>query len=45
MIPKKYIEKMIDGYTNICNKKPSSKYKSALEKGDHPEIDIIELLD
>ena len=41
MAPRKYIEKMNDGYTNIFNKKPSSKYKSPLEKGDHPEPQLI----
>ena len=45
MAPKKYIEKINDGYTNIFNKKPSSKYKSPLEKGDHSELDTTELLD
>ena len=44
MAPKKHIEKMNDGYTNIFNKKPSSKYKSPLKKGDHPELDTTELL-
>ena len=42
--PKKYIEKTIDGYTRIFNHKPSTKYKSPLEKGDHPDRDTIELL-
>ena len=46
MVPKKYIEKMIDWYLkNMFNKKPSTTYKSPLEKGDHPELDITELLD
>ena len=45
MAPKKYIEKMNDGYRNMFNKKPSSKYKSPLEKGDHPELDTTKLLD
>ena len=45
MAPKKYIEKMNNGYKNMFNKKPSSKYKSPLEKGDHPEVDTTELLD
>ena len=39
MAPKKYIKKMIGGYTHMLNKKPSSKYKSPLEKGDHPDLD------
>ena len=29
---------------NMFNKKLSTKYKSSLEKGDHPELDITELL-
>ena len=29
----------------MFNKKPSSKYKSQLKKGDHPELDTTELLD
>ena len=34
-----------DGYKNMFNKKPLSKYKSPLEKGDHPELETAELLD
>ena len=45
MAPKKYIEKMNEGYTNVFNKKPSSKYKSPLKKRDHPELDTTKLLD
>ena len=45
MSPKKYIEKMNDGYTNMFNKKLSSKYKSPLEKGNYYELETTELLD
>ena len=41
MAPKKYAEKMIDGYKNTFDEKPSSKYKSPLERKDHPELDTI----
>ena len=40
MAPKIYIEKIIDRYKNMFNKKPSTKCKSPLEKGGHPELDI-----
>ena len=33
MAPKKYIEKMNDGYKHMFTKKKSSKYKLPLEKG------------
>ena len=36
---------MFDGYTKMFDKKPSTKYKSPLEKGCHPELDITELLE
>ena len=42
MASKKYTEKMIDEYTHMFNKISPSKYKSPLEKGDHPELDIID---
>ena len=45
MPPKRYIEKMIDGYTTIFEKRPLSKYKSPLEEGDLPELNTTELLD
>ena len=44
MAPKKHIEKMNNGYTSIFIKKPSSKYKSPLEKGDYPELETAEIL-
>ena len=45
MDPKTCIEKKIDGYTNIFNKKPSSMYKSPFENGDRPELYTTKLLD
>ena len=39
MNPKKYIEKMIDGYANLLDHKTSSKYKSPLKKEDYPDLD------
>ena len=45
MAPKKYIKNMRDEYTNMFNKKTSSKYKSPLEKGNHSELHTTELLD
>ena len=43
--PKKYIEKMIDGYQNMFGEKPKTKYKFPLEGGDHPELDQSEFID
>jgi hypothetical protein len=43
--PKRYIEQMISTYVTLFGAKPSSKYSSPLEKGDHPEIDDSEFLD
>jgi hypothetical protein len=43
--PKKYIEKMMASYEQFFGSKPSQKFKSPLEKGDHPEIDTLEFLD
>jgi hypothetical protein len=45
MAPKKYIEKMIDGYERMFGEKPKMNVTSPLEKGDHPEIDTTELLE
>ena len=41
--PKKYINKMIDGYKTLYKSKP--KANASLEKGNHPELDQPELLD
>jgi hypothetical protein len=43
--PKKYIEKMVSSYVTLFGTKPSTKYMSPLEKGDHPELDTSEFLD
>jgi hypothetical protein len=43
--PKRYIDRMISTYVNIFGAKPSMKYSSPLEKGDHPEIDESDFLD
>ena len=43
--PKRYIERMISTYVTLFGTKPSMKYSSPLEKGDHPEIDDSEFLD
>ena len=45
MAPRKYIDKMIDGYFNMFGEKPRTRYSSPLEKGNHPELDTSELLD
>ena len=43
--PKRYIERMISTYVTLFGVKPSMKYSSPLEKGDHPETDDTEFLD
>ena len=45
MMPKKFIEKVISSYERMFGEKPSTKYHSPMEKGDHPELDQSELLD
>ena len=45
MSPKKYIERMTEAYVRMFGEKPKTTYRSPLEKGDHPECDISELLD
>ncbi len=42
--PKKHIDKMVDSYERIFGSKPLQKYRSPLDKGDHPETDTTELL-
>jgi hypothetical protein len=44
MAPKKYIQKLIDGYVRMFRKKPQNEYHSSLEEGDHPELDTSEML-
>ena len=43
--PKKYIDKMVDGYLSMFGNKPKGNVTSPLEKGDHPELDNSQLLD
>jgi hypothetical protein len=45
MTPKKYIQKMYDGYVRMFGEKPKLVYHAPLEEGDHPELDCTELLD
>ena len=45
LAPRKYIEKMIANYKRLFGQEPNTKCMSPLEKGDHPEMDITELLD
>jgi hypothetical protein len=44
MAPKKYIEKLIDGYARMFGSKPK-QYTTPLEQGDHPEMDDSAELD
>ena len=39
MDPKRFIEKMINGYEQMFSEKPKTKPQSPLEEGDHPELD------
>jgi len=41
-IPQKYIEKMMVSY-EVMFKDPPKKAKTPLEKGDHPDVDTIDL--
>ena len=45
MAPRKYIDKMIDGYVQLFGEKPKQNVWSPLEKGDHPELDDSEFLE
>jgi len=45
IMPRWYINKMVDTYERLFGMKPSTKPLSPLEKGDHPEIDNSEFLD
>lgn len=38
MNPGKYIDKMEDAYKQYFRENPEQKYKSPLQKGDHPEL-------
>ena len=43
--PKKYIEKLKQTYVRLFNTEPSIGHKTPLEKNDHPELDISEILE
>jgi Reverse transcriptase (RNA-dependent DNA polymerase) len=45
ILPLKYIDKMIASYEHFFGSKPSQKYLTPLEKGDHPEFDTSDYLD
>ena len=45
MMPRKYIEKVCDGYERMFGEKPHTRYHSPLEGGDHPELDQSKFLD
>jgi hypothetical protein len=42
---RKYVEKMVMTYQQHFGSKPSQKFSSPLEAGDHPEVDSSEFLD
>ena len=43
--PKRFIDKMLEGYKTLFGNKPKTNVTSPLEKGDHPELNNSELLD
>ena len=43
--PKKYIEKWKENYIRLFNTEPSKGLKIPLEKNDHPELDITDILE
>ena len=43
--PKKYIDKLADTYKRLFNEDPPKGYKTPLDKNDHPELDISEILE
>ncbi len=45
MAPKTYIDKMIGTYERLFGSKPPRKYRSPLEKGDNPEMDVSTYLE
>jgi hypothetical protein len=45
MLPRRYIERMTDGYIRMFGTKPDTRVYSPLEKGDHPELDTTPILD
>jgi hypothetical protein len=45
MVPRKYVERLINNYVQVFGEKPRTNVYSPLEKGDHPELDDSELQD
>jgi hypothetical protein len=45
MVPKQYIERMVNQYKRMFARKPKLNVSSPLDKGDHPETDTTEFLD
>jgi hypothetical protein len=45
MAPRRYIDKMIANYERMFGEKLKQKVYSPLENGDHPEMDVSELLE
>ena len=45
MKPQKHLEKVFQGFERTFGEKPSWRFHSPVEKGDHPEIDTSELPD
>ena len=45
MSPKKYLERIAEGYKSMFGSKPKTNVWSPLEHGDHPELDATEELD
>lgn len=43
--PKKYIDKIINIYIENFGSKPKVNVSSPLEKGDHPELELLEFLE
>lgn len=45
MSPKKYINKLVDGYTRMFGERPKTNAYAPLDHGDHPEMDTSPLLE
>jgi len=45
LMPKKFIERMAMAYESHFGTKPTKKYMTPLDKGNHPEMDLLEFLD
>ena len=44
MAPRKFVDKLSLSYERHFGEKPKQNYGSPLEKGDHPELDISDIL-